>query len=134
MRPRQDREVKLETRKSLKNQKSRTKKRGGGLITYVNCKHSSLYEPLNELSISNEFIEAQWVLIHRPHCKNVVVCNVYRLPKGDLSKAVKYLDDCLKTINLSKIDLFILGDFNVNYKNKSSPNYKKLHFFAQSNW
>ena len=26
-----------------------------------------------------------------------------------------------------------MGDFNVNYKNKSSPAYKKLHFFTQSN-
>ena len=109
------------------------KKRGGGLLLYINKKYSSSVEPLPELNVSNENIEAQWVLIHRPHCKNMVVCNVYRPPNGDLGKAVKYLDDCLKTINMSKIDLFLLGDFNVDYKNMSSPNYKKLSFFAQSN-
>ena len=111
----------------------KSNKRGGGLLTYMNCKYSSLYEPLNDLDASNEFIEAQWVLIHRPHCKNIVTCNVYRPPKGDLQKAVKYLDDCLKTVNLGKVDMFMLGDFNVNYQNKSSPDYKKLNFFAQSN-
>ena len=29
--------------------------------------------------------------------------------------------------------MFILGDLNVNYENKSSDSYKKLHFLAQSN-
>ena len=109
------------------------KKRGGGLLTYVNDKHSSECESLSELDKSNESIEAQWVYIHRPHCKNVVVCNVYRPPNGDLGKSIAYLDDCLRSVNLGKTDLFLLGDFNVNYKNKASPNYKKLHFFVQSN-
>ena len=36
-------------------------------------------------------------------------------------------------INTSKVDVFLMGDFNVNYKNMSSPSYKKLKFFAQSN-
>ena len=102
-------------------------KRGGGLITYINNKHSSAHEPLTEL---NENIEAQWSLLHRANCKNVVVCNVYRPPAGDLVKAMSYLDDCLKTINLSRIHLFLLGAMNVNFKNKSSPAFT---FFAQSN-
>ena len=121
---RQDRAVKT---------RARAKKRGSGLLTYVNKKHASLCEPLIELDRSNEYIEAQWLLIHRPHCKNIVICNVYRPPNGDLGKAVTYLDDCLKTINTSKVDLFVMGDFNVNYKNKAAPSYKRLHFFAQSN-
>ena len=112
---------------------AKTKKRGGGLLLYVNSKHSSNCESLDELDISNENLEAQWILIHRPHCKNVVVCNMCRPPNGDLEKAVKYLDNCIRTINTAKVDVFLLGDLNVNYKNTSSPSYKKLHFFAQSN-
>ena len=65
--------------------------------------------------------------------QNLVICNVYRPPQGDLKSAISYLDDCLKTINLSKIDVFLMGDMNVNYLNKSSLNYKKLKFFSQSN-
>ena len=108
-------------------------KRGGGLLTYINEKHGSSCEFQEELSVSNTNIEAQWTFIHRPHCKNVVICNAYRPPNGDLQKALTYLDDCLKTINLFKTDVFIVGDLNVNYKNKSSPAYKKIKFFAQSN-
>ena len=63
----------------------------------------------------------------------MIICNVYRPPTGDVQKVIKYLDDCLKTINTVKTDVFILGDMNINFKNKSSPSFKKLNFFAQSN-
>ena len=46
---------------------------------------------------------------------------------------MEYLDDCLKSLNRDKMDLFMVGDFNINYKNKKSPNYKKFNFFVQSN-
>ena len=108
-------------------------KRGGGLITYVLDKHAPNSESLDDMSVSNEHIEAQWICIHRPNCKNVFVCNTYRPPSGDLKKAISYLDECLKTINIRKSEVFILGDMNVNYKNKRSPIFKKLNFFAQSN-
>ena len=85
------------------------------------------------MNVSNEHIEAQWVYIHRPSCKNILVCNMYRPPSGDLKKAISYLDDCLKTINLAKNNVFLLGDMNVNYINKKSPSFKKLNFFVQSN-
>ena len=108
-------------------------KRGGGLITYVNDKYASACELLTELDISTENIEAQWLLIHRPQCKDMVICNIYRPPNGDLQKAISYLDDSIKAINVSKVNLFLLGDMNVNYKNKASPDFKKLNFFIRAN-
>ena len=72
-------------------------------------------------------------MINRPHCKNIVICTLYRPPSGDLKKAILYLEECLSSLNLSKANLFILGDMNVNYKNKSAPNFRKLNFFLQSN-
>ena len=103
------------------------------ITVYINKEHSSHCEPLLELDASNENIEIRLILIHRPNCKNVIVCNVYRPPNGNLDKAMRYISDCLKTLNLGKMDLFILGVFNINYKNKSSANYKNLHFLIQSN-
>ena len=111
----------------------RTKKRGGGLIVYISEKHASNTETIDTLNASNENIEAQWVHIHRPTCKDVVVCNLYRPPTGNLTKAITYFEDCLKTINMSKTDIFMLGDMNVNYINKRSPDFKKINFFATSN-
>ena len=112
---------------------ARGKKRGGGLVSYVKIKHASFCEPLGELDTTSENIEAQWLYFHRPHCKDMIVCNIYRPPNGVLKKAIDYLDECLKTLNLSKVNLFLVGDFNINYRNKRSPNYKKFNFFVQSN-
>ena len=110
-----------------------SKKKGGGLVTYVRTKYTSQCEPLDDLNTSTKNVEAQWTYIHRTNCKDMVICNVYGPPTGDLSKAISYLDECLNTLNMSKTDLFMIGDFNVNYKNKRSPCYKKLNFFTQSN-
>ena len=110
-----------------------TKKRGGGVIMYIHAKHASSTESLDDMNMSNEHIEAQWVQIHRPACKNMVICNMYRPPTGNLPKAITYLEDCLKALNHNKTDIFVLGDMNVDDLNKKSPEYKKLSFFANSN-
>ena len=125
--------IKLEGYSLYRLDRNSHKKRGGGLITYVHQKHASACEPLDDLSITNTNIEAQWLYIHRPQCKDMVTCNIYRPPGGDLSKAITYMEDCLKTLNLGKVEVYLMGDFNVNYQNKKSPEFKKLHFFMQSN-
>ena len=106
-------------------------KRGGGLLTYVNTNHP--YEQLSNLNISSADLEAQWTLVHRPHCKNALICNLYRPPNGNVKKALDYLDDCLKSLNTGKLNLFLLGDMNVDFRTKSSPEFKRINFFAQSN-
>ena len=78
-------------------------------------------------------IEAQWTQIIRENCKNITLCNLYRPPGGDLDLALSYLNTCINSINRKKNDLFIIGDFNVNYENKGSKLYKKLAFFEASN-
>ena len=108
-------------------------KRGGGLLTYIRDQHVAMSKSLTQLNQSNSDLEAQWTLIQMPHSKNMVICNIYRPPKGDLQKAMKYLDDCLKTVNISKVNVFLIGDLNVNYQTKQSPAYKKLLFFTQAN-
>ena len=70
------------------------KKRGGGLLTYIHKSHAADCEPLDDYNKSNGDIEAQWSIIHRPHSKIVVVCNIYRPPSGDLVKAISYLEGC----------------------------------------
>ena len=110
-----------------------TKKRGGGLITYIQDDLADSAVELSKLSRCTADIEAQWIKIVRDNAKNIILCNVYRPPSGDLDKAITYMNLCLSALNVVKIDLFILGDWNVNYKNKLSPTYKKLSFFENSN-
>ena len=113
--------------------KVKANKRGGGLITYVCDKYAADCEELLDLNRTSPDIEAQWSIIHRPHCKDMVLCNVYRPPSGKLDRALTYLNECIKTLDLCKMELYILGDLNVNYKNQSSCEYKKVKFFGQAN-
>ena len=62
-----------------------------------------------------------------------MICNIYRLPTGNLGKAVTYLEEMLHMFDLSKVEIYMLGDMNVNYKNKSSCDFKKLNFFIKAN-
>ena len=49
--------------------KKKKGKKGGGLISYVSTRHASSCEPLEELDIVSEHIEAQWLYFHRQHCR-----------------------------------------------------------------
>ena len=109
------------------------KKRGGGLLTLINEKYATECEELLDLNKASSDIEAHWSIIYRPHCKNVVVGNIYRPPSGNLDKAVKYIDDCVREFDLNKLEIFIMGDSNMNYKNKTLKEYKKVNFLTQSN-
>ena len=112
---------------------TRVKKKGGGLLTYINSKHASDSEELLDLNKVTRDMELQWSIIHREHSKDVVICNVYRPPCGKLDNFISYMEECIKTFDLGKVELFVLGDMNVDFKSKKSSEYKKLNFLIQSN-
>ena len=114
---------KVEAKVMGRRAKTGTTKRGGGLITYV----------LENLNVSSNNLEAHWIKIHRPNCKDVIVGNVYRSPSGNLKLAIDYLDETFKALNLGKNEVFIMGDFNVDFKKKTSADYKKLNFLIKAN-
>ena len=116
-----------------RSQKLTKKTRGGGLLTYVKNNMADNCMSLRKLDICDTFLEAQWLRIERDNVNNIIVCNLYRPPEGNLTEAIDYLNKCLQSINTTKNDIFIMGDLNVNYKNTLSPNYKKLIFFEHSN-
>ena len=106
---------------------------GGGLITYINSDRFPNFRNLEKLATSSPHIEAQWTEIIRPQGKNVVICNLYRPPQGTLKSALDYLNACLHKLNRGKSSLYIIGDLNIDYLNKTSAAYKSLVFFEKSN-
>ena len=110
-----------------------TKSRGGGLITYIKNQLADYTITLSKLNSCTPHLEAQWMKVERPTVKNIILCNMYRPPEGDLSKAIEYLNKCIQQLNSAKCDIFILGDWNVNYKNTLSPEYKKITCFENGN-
>ena len=107
-------------------------KRGGGLIVYVKNTSSDVY--VQEVdSSSTQDIKVQWLKIARANSKTILLANVYKPPLEKVEKAVKILEQGLGSLNTPNNEVVILGDFNIDYKNKKSPNYKRIKFFERSN-
>ena len=108
------------------------RKKGGALLTYVANKLATGLVQLEKLNTLNGDLESQWIEIERDNAKNIIISNIYRPPAGQLKNTLTLLNKNISTFNLSEKEIFLLGDFNVNYKNKSSPKYKKLFFFQKA--
>ena len=106
-----------------------SKKRGGGLITYVKSNPDMDVYILSNESTSNRDIEAQWIRLENKNSKNILQGNIYRPPNGNIDRAIKYLDKHIKNLKGPNEDIILMGDFNIDYKNKTTPAYKKLLFF-----
>ena len=102
-------------------------------MTYVRDMYKDQVYSYDELSDTNSDYEALWLKINMQHCKDIVVCNIYRPPAGNLVKCLEYIENCYSAINTAKTDIFILGDFNVDVKNTKMGDNKKLSFFFKSN-
>ena len=113
--------------------KSKTK-RGGGLSIYINEALSSDLKILKDLNSSNKNLESLWLKIQRKQAKNIILSAVYRPPNGKVNKAINYLNSSLNKIEqLNKNDVYIVGDLNIDYKNRKSVAHRKLAFFVRAN-
>ena len=108
-------------------------KRGGGLATYTRADLAANTSLRPDLNVTNHNIEAQWIEVKREMARDILICNVYRPPTGNIKKAFESLNKALNAVDGTKIDIFITGDFNIDYKKKSNPAYKQLSFFEKAN-
>lgn len=106
-------------------------KSGGGLgIYYKNTLDidATLYANLN---VSNANLELQWVVLSRPHTKQILIGNIYRPPDGGAAEAFGQIEYALEQItSLAKYEVLLMGDFNVDCNKKTGnlahPYIKKL--------
>ena len=106
-------------------------KRGGGLCTYI--KQGLNFNLESDLEICAEDIELSVIRYNLPCTHGIYVFNVYRPPMGDMEKYIDYLQLCINTIRNSEVDIFIVGDFNVDVKRQNSPHFFKLSRFMRLN-
>ena len=63
-----------------------------------------------------------------------MLINLYRPPQGNTKDFSNILHDTVTSVNAlhnNEIEIFIMGDFNVNYSNPLSPGYQDLKWFEQ---
>ena len=77
----------------------------------------------------SDFIECQWVELSFPKQKNVIICNLYRPPQGNIKKFLEYVESCMERIDYVRKDLFIMGDTNIDVLDKTVAQVKDLKEF-----
>ena len=106
-------------------------KRGGGLACYVKkgIKYSeSKYAHLNA---STKDVEMLWLSVVLENVRPIVVVTVYRPPQGDYKKCCDKISEAFDNVNLKdNTDIFLLGDFNIHFKDKTTPSYRELDFMT----
>ena len=108
-------------------------KRGGGLICYINNDLPACGEKFGHLNSSSKDLEMQWLLVKIKNLRDIVIINIYRPPQGDYKKACKIINESIAKANLKdNAEIYLMGDFNIDLKDKNSPATKELLFATGS--
>ena len=101
--------------------------KGGGVAVYIHNAFDYSETELAHLNLSDKNIEIQWLTITKPFMKKVIVANVYRPPKGDVGVFIDYITYCYEQLqNHVKNELFIMGDFNIDWIKQNEPKSKAI--------
>ena len=78
------------------------------------------------MNTSNKDIESQWVTVQHPNCKTILIGNLYRPPQGSIDNFTQVLEDIIVNLDLTKIELYIMGDLNIDMLDKKNISTKKI--------
>ena len=105
-------------------------KKGGGVAVYIKNDLLCSGETFANYNITSNDIECLWLEIKMKNTRNIVIGVIYRPPNGNVQVFTERLTDIANDITtVNNIDLFILGDFNINYLEKNSAEFKLLRNF-----
>ena len=101
-------------------------KRGGGVALYVKKCLTFSDTDFNHLNTSNIDLESQWVSIHQPNSKIIFIGNLYRPPQGNVDNFIQTFENILTKVDLTKIELYVMGDINIDMLDKKNISTKNL--------
>lgn len=112
------------------NDNSGNIKRGGGVCTYIKDDLNIIDTEVKIHNRSNNNVESQWLELSLPHQRRIIIGSIYRPPDGSVLAFTEYLIEVIDNLDGGKKqDIFILGDFNINYSDKFSAAMKHLKNF-----
>ena len=101
-------------------------KKGGGVALYVKSSLNYSETDFSEWNTSTIDIESQWITIKPPNAKTILIGNIYRPPQGNVDRFIQVLDNYFNSIDLSKYEMFLMGDMNIDMLDKNNEAGKKL--------
>ena len=104
-------------------------KRGGGVCMYIKKSINYITLSLGTLDISCKNVECHWVKVMLEKQRNIIICNVYRPPQGNMKCFVEYMENVLENIDSEREDIIIMGDMNVDFLEKTGNDYKIINSF-----
>ena len=115
------------------NPSSLDAKRGGGLACFIKKGVRFSETKYSSLNVSGPDLEMQWISISLDKVRPIIMINIYRPPQGNCEKACELLIDSFTRADYKdNTEFFVLGDFNVDYSDPKSKNYKELDFTSKS--
>ena len=98
---------------------------GGGVALYLQ-KHFH-YNIINDISISNDYVETLFIEISIPAHKNIIVGVLYRKPSGNVNEFMSFLSDVLHHNPIfNNKDCFLMGDYNIDLLKQDIQQSKDL--------
>ena len=109
--------------------KQRTKA-GGGLLIYIADYLAPYATMLDNCCTCSSKCEQLWIKVSKPNRKICILGTIYRPPSSSVNESILEINSTLQTIStffdVVKIDLVMLGDFNINYVKSKSSEVRKL--------
>ena len=94
-------------------------KKGGGICIYIKSELNFELVPVQITNVDAN-IEFQMVRIKPPNQRPLELVAVYRPPDGSVKTFSKTLFQLIEPVNRDRVDLIIMGDFNIDYLNKKT--------------
>ena len=80
-------------------------------------------------------MEIQWITLIHPRMNKICIANLYRPPQGNIKKFCDQLENQINTVKnkyTHEPEIFILGDYNIDFLKPRDPNTKLLKWIEQS--
>ena len=101
-------------------------KKGGGVCTYVKNTLNYSETSYSHMNRSCKDLESQWISINQKPNKTILIGNCYRPPQGNIENCIDTLEEQLTNLDLSKVEIIITGDFNIDITGKNNESAKKF--------
>ena len=93
-------------------------KKGGGFGVYLKESLNYSTSNLDNFNTSNCDIEVLWLSIKNEKQRDFIIGVIYRPPTGNIRNFCEYLKKTvLEVSSYGNVDVFVIGDFNIDYSN-----------------